>query len=123
MTVHKQDNKNLGRIYQFLGKIHIHRGNFDEAFEDFQQSVILLTEEDDQRGQGYSNLQIASANFMRGNLDGALAIYEECLGLFNKIDDQLMIAWTFRSIGEIHRVKGEGAIISIAPVLPSLAGI
>ncbi|TFG27739.1 MAG: tetratricopeptide repeat protein [Promethearchaeota archaeon] len=91
----------------FLGMINLIRGNYDQALEQYYDSLRIDEQFDNLAGKTTDLSNIGSAYITLGRYEDALERFEEALRICEQIGDFEGKAADLNNIGRIHEILGE----------------
>jgi tetratricopeptide (TPR) repeat protein/predicted regulator of Ras-like GTPase activity (Roadblock/LC7/MglB family) len=96
-------------IFDNVGTVHYHEGQYDKALEEYERSLGIREEIGDQLGIANSLNNIGNVHYRKGQYDKALEEYERSLGIREEVGDQQAVALSLGNIGNMYRVGEEFA--------------
>ncbi|MEM8642238.1 MAG: tetratricopeptide repeat protein [Cyanobacteria bacterium P01_G01_bin.54] len=106
ITPKLSDNIDLRICNQSLGILERDRGNWDNAFEYFQNSLKLAKEAESKTGMATSWGLLGDIERNRGNWDAAERLYRQSLELLEELGDRSGMATSWGQLGNIERNRG-----------------
>jgi tetratricopeptide (TPR) repeat protein len=102
-----------------LGRVHIRRGDYEEAATCQERALGLYRTLGDQFGQAAALADLGRVYHRRGRHDEAASFHEQALGLYRILGDQFGQANTLTSLGRVQRDQGhyDRAVISLQQAL------
>ncbi len=103
------DKKRLGSLYQRLSESHRKIGDYSQSIQFTRNAIKIL-----ETTLGRNSLEVANlingigVTYMDQNLtDEALAAYQEAMGIYQSINDEVGIANVYNNFGSIYYLKKE----------------
>lgn len=90
-----------------LGSLQFNRGNYAVALETLTRAEVLLRRVNDIKGVATARAQFAAYHLNRGELDQALARYQEVDQLRRQVDPTGPTDHTLLMLGVVYREKGD----------------
>jgi len=100
-------DKNFIDAKSFLGGTYLNTGDYDEALDIFNSTLIQANEKRDLDASSHLTNNIGIIHFYRGNVDSALVYWEKALGLSDEIGDQNLSSGIRANMGNAYFMKGE----------------
>jgi predicted ATPase len=94
-------------VLRMIGRIHLSKGEYDEALEYQMKSLDLAERAGHKIGVAASLNNIGIVHYDRDDLDLALEYHERSLQMKEKIGDKQGVAMSLNNIGLVHWAKGE----------------
>jgi adenylate cyclase len=101
-----QDLGELSKAYENLGATYIFV-NLDEAIKYHNKTIEIAQKTGDIRIKGYSLLNISYSYIKKNELKAATTYLEEALGIFEKLDERMLISVAYINYGTIYRLQKE----------------
>jgi serine phosphatase RsbU (regulator of sigma subunit) len=97
----------LANAYNSNGRLFMNTGDYRQALEQYNISLQLRQEINDDKGIANSFNNIAIVYNNQGNLEKALGYHQKALDVRQKMGDKFGIAMSFHNIGVINIARGD----------------
>lgn len=85
-------NHDRGDYYKFIGECYYNKGEYENAFENFNKALINFSKISDYDNMADSNIKIANSLYMSKKFQMALAYYKSAENLIPFVKDNSIIA-------------------------------
>ena len=89
------------------GTIYMKKGYFDQALDNYEQSLLLFEKISSKKGIAESLYNIGSIHWRNSELDKSLQYFEQSLRLREELGDNFGVALSLNAVGIIYRRRGD----------------
>ncbi|SNR73642.1 Signal transduction histidine kinase [Lutibacter agarilyticus] len=100
------DNKNMARLYNYIGYCYINLYAEDKAIEYYLKSLKIYQSIDDAEGKAMNFIDIGNLYYDQENYENAKKYFQDALTLYEKLGDNEGIAASYTNLGNVYCDSG-----------------
>ncbi len=100
------DNRNVARLYNYIGYCYINLYAEDKAIEYYLKSLKIYQSIDDAEGKAMNFIDIGNLYYDQENYENAKKYFQDALTLYEKLGDNEGIAASYTNLGNVYCDSG-----------------